>query len=177
MENSKLIDAVHDEINSIGSEIDLLQSKLRDRQDYLNKLRNDNAFNEAFKDSTKDQIQIDFKIITNCKQNSDTKDPWTNIIINSGKYIGSKHTIKYPESYKFNSDMKELILKYVNGGATVEDVSIVDENEKLREEIEKLREENRILKNKDMCHNEAIEAMKMFNSFSWWVKMRFKFKV
>lgn len=167
-----LINNTNNDIGDIEIEIKNLQETLKNKKDYLNQLRNDNIFNSIFYDSTKKHIEI--KIITNCMQDKNTTDPWTNVIVNNGIYSDIKHTIKYPEAYKFNSDLKELVLKYVNDGATLDDVSIVCENERLRKEIDSLNEEVRKLKNKDMLY---IEDIKMFNGLSWWKKMRFKFKI
>lgn len=168
----ELINDIHSEINNIESDITKLQEELVKKKEYLNQLRNDNIFNSIFSDSTKKHIEIE--VCTNCMEDKNTINPWTNVIVSDGRYSDIKHTIKYPESYKFNSDLKELILKYVNDGATLEDVSIVCENERLRKEVDSLNTEISKLKNKEMWH---IEDLKMFNSLSWWKKMKFKFKI
>lgn len=175
MENKNLIDKVNKEIKDIETEISTLDKELHNKEKYLESLKNDNYINKILSDSTKEHTEFNIKILTNCKYNDNTPNPWSNIIITTkGRNMVSKHTIDYPESYNFNSELKELILKYINCGVSIKDVSIVEENVKLCETIEKLNEENRKLKNSNMWH---VEYFKMFNALSWWKKMRFKFNI
>lgn len=162
---------IENEVFEIENEISKLNDKLNDKIDYLSRLRCNKIFNNILSNSSSDTIEI--SIHTNCKSDKDDKNPWTNILLSNSIYNNVKRTLSYPESYKFNSDLKELIFKYLNGD-TIEDVSIVCENERLRKEVDSLNTEISKLKNKDMWHEEAI---KMFNGLSWWKKMRFKFKI